>query len=140
MPFGNIITYRRFKSNSKLKIHLLKPNSVKIILMSSTSKPCIKKQMQNWYLPFGLFYVGLSKKKLKMNPFFVAQFNYRPLIWMTHNRFNNNYYEWCLGQLHKWCLRLIYSDKTSSYKELLEKDGWVSITKTFKDLLLKCLR
>ena len=70
VPFGNIITYRRFKSNFKLKIHLLKANSVKIILMSSTSKACIKKQMQNWNLPFGFFYVGLSKKKLKMNPFF----------------------------------------------------------------------
>ena len=30
------------------------------------------------------------KKKLLMNSFFNAQFNYCPLIWMLHSRSNNN--------------------------------------------------
>ena len=42
---------------------------------------------------------------------------------MIRSRFNNNRVKY----LHKRCLRLIYNHKTSSYEELLEKDGSVSI-------------
>ena len=65
----------------------------------------------------------LKKKKLLMNSFFNAQFNYCPLIWMLHSRSNNNK----IKHLHERCLRLIYNDKQSSYEELLIKDGTVSI-------------
>ena len=34
--------------------------------------------------------MSLEKKKLLMNSFFNAQFNYCPLIWMLHSRSNNN--------------------------------------------------
>ena len=68
-------------------------------------------------------YMPLKKKKLLMNSFFNAQFNYCPLIWMLHSRNNNNK----IKHLHETCLRLIYNDKQSSYKELLIKDGTVSI-------------
>ena len=68
-------------------------------------------------------YMSLEKKKLLMNSFFNAQFNYCPLIWMLHSRSNNNK----IKHLHERCLRLIYNDKQSSYKELLIKDGTVSI-------------
>ena len=68
-------------------------------------------------------YMTLEKKKIIMNSFFNAQFNYRPLIWMLHSRKNNNKIKY----LHERCLRLIYSDKKSSYEKLLEKDGSVSI-------------
>ena len=67
-------------------------------------------------------YMSLEKKKLLMNSFFNAQFNYCPLIWMLHNRSNNNK----IKQLHERCLRIIYSDKQSSYGELLIKDGTIS--------------
>ena len=67
-------------------------------------------------------YMTLEKKKIIMNSFFNAQFNYCPLIWMLHSRKNNK-----IKQLHERCLRLIYSDKKSSYEKLLEKDGSVSI-------------
>ena len=50
-----------------------------------------------------------------MNSFFNAQFNYCPLIWMLHSRKNNNK----IKHLHERCLRLIYSNKRSSYKNLL---------------------
>ena len=66
--------------------------------------------------------MNLQKKKL-MNAFFNAQFNYCPLIWMLHSRQNNNE----IKHLHERCLRLTHNDKLSSYEELLEKDGSVSI-------------
>ena len=42
---------------------------------------------------------------------------------MLHSRCNNIK----IKHLHERCLRLIYCDKNSSYEELLEKDGSVSI-------------
>ena len=42
---------------------------------------------------------------------------------MLHSRKNNNK----IKHLHERCLRLIYSDKKSSYENLLEKDNSVSI-------------
>ena len=58
-----------------------------------------------------------------MNAFFNSQFNCCPLIWMCHSRENNNK----INRLHERCLRIIYSDKRSSFNALLEKDGSVSI-------------
>ena len=58
-----------------------------------------------------------------MNAFFNTQFNYCPLIRMLRNRQNNNK----IKHLHERCLRLIHIDELSSYEELLEKDGPVSI-------------
>ena len=65
----------------------------------------------------------LEKKKIVKNSFFNAQFNYSPLNWMLHSRKNNNK----IKHLHERCLRLIYSDKKSTYENLLEKDNSVSI-------------
>ena len=42
---------------------------------------------------------------------------------MSHNRTNNNK----INRLHERCFRLIYNNKKSSFKDLLEKDGSVSI-------------
>ena len=42
---------------------------------------------------------------------------------MCHNRTNNNK----INGLLERCLRLIYNDKKSSFKGLLEKDGSISI-------------
>ena len=67
--------------------------------------------------------MNIEKRKLLMNSFFNAQFNYCPLIWMLQTHCNNNR----IKHLHKRCLRLTYCGKKSSYEELLEKDGSVSI-------------
>ena len=58
-----------------------------------------------------------------MNAFFTSQFNYWPLTWIFHSRRLNNK----INRLHERCLRLIYSDRISSYKELLDKDNSVPI-------------
>ena len=67
--------------------------------------------------------MDLNKKRLAVNAFFMAQFNYCPLIWMYHNRTYNNK----INRLYERCLRLIYNDKRSSFENLLEKDNSVSI-------------
>ena len=45
------------------------------------------------------------------------------LFLMCHNQTNNNK----INRLHERCLRLVYNDQKSSFKDLLEKDGSVSI-------------
>ena len=67
--------------------------------------------------------MNFSKRRLLMNSFFKTQFNYCPLIWMCHSRENNRKINWPRER----CLRTIYDDKQSSFNELLEKDGSVSI-------------
>ena len=57
-----------------------------------------------------------------MNAFFNSQFNYCPVIWTCHSRALNK-----INRLHEQCLHIIYYDKTSTFKELLEKDNSVSI-------------
>ena len=68
-------------------------------------------------------YMDIRKRKLLLNAFFNAQFNYCPLIWMLHNRCNNNKIKYFHGR----CLQLIYNDKSSSYEELSQKDGSIPI-------------
>ena len=68
-------------------------------------------------------YMDFVKRRLLVNAFFYSQFNYCQLVWMCHNRSNNNK----INRLHERCLRLIYNDKKSSFKDLLEKDGSVSV-------------
>ena len=67
--------------------------------------------------------MGTSKRRTIMNAFFKSHFNYCPLIWMCCNRSLNNK----LDRLHERSWRIDYSDKTSNFSELLEKDGSVSI-------------
>ena len=68
-------------------------------------------------------YMSVERKKILMNSFFNAQFNYCPLTWMLHSRSNDN----IIRDLCEQCLRLIYNDKKSSYEELLTKDSSFSI-------------
>ena len=72
-------------------------------------------------------YMSIPKRKLLMNSFFMSQFNYCPLVWMCHSRLMNNK----INRLHEKCLRIVYNDKTSSFVELLDKDGPVTIHKRF---------
>ena len=58
-----------------------------------------------------------------MSAFVDSEFRYCPLIWLCHSRTN----KWRIDRLHESCLRIIYSDKQSSFKELLEKDNSVFI-------------
>ena len=62
-------------------------------------------------------YMNLQKRKVLLNAFSNTQFNYCPLIWMLHNRQNNNK----IKHLFKRCLRLIHNDQLPCYEQLLQK-------------------
>ena len=66
-------------------------------------------------------YMGIRKRCTLMNAFFKSQFNYCPLIRMCCKRSLNNK----IDLLHERSLQIVYSDKTSGFSELLEKDGSV---------------
>ena len=58
-----------------------------------------------------------------MKAFLDSQFPHCPLVWMFHNRSINTK----INNLHYRALRLTSQDDTSSFKELLIKDGSVTI-------------
>ena len=64
-----------------------------------------------------------DKRKLLLRTFFESQFNYCPLIWMFCGRTANNK----INRLHERALRIAYEDFESTFKELLTKDGSVTI-------------
>ena len=59
-----------------------------------------------------------EKRRILINSFMKSLFNYCPLVWIFYSRTTNSK----INHLHKRCLRLIYNDNTSSFKELLERD------------------
>ena len=68
-------------------------------------------------------YMELPKRRILMNAFFKAQFNYCPAVWMFYSRSLNKK----INQLHESCLRIIYNDKHLNFEELLVKVNYVSI-------------
>ena len=66
---------------------------------------------------------SIPKKKLLINSFFISQFNYYPLVLVCHIRLMNNK----INRLLEKCLRIVHTDKTLSFEELLDKDGSVNI-------------
>ena len=68
-------------------------------------------------------YMDSSKKRTVMKAFITSHFSYCPLVWMFHSREINN----IINRIHERSLRLVYSDKTSTFKELLDKDKSVSV-------------
>ena len=67
--------------------------------------------------------VPFEKKKLLMNSFIQSQFSYCPLLWMFCSRKLNRK----INHIQERGLRMGYQDYTSSFKELLEKDGSICI-------------
>ena len=69
--------------------------------------------------------ICISKRNLLMNSFFILQFNYCCLVWMCHSRLMNNK----ITRLQKKIPCIVYSEKTSSFEELLDKERSVTIHK-----------
>ena len=59
-------------------------------------------------------FMNIKEKRVLMKVFFMAQFSYCPLTWMFHSRKLNNK----INKSHERCLRIVYSDNTSSFEEL----------------------
>ena len=67
-------------------------------------------------------YMDLPERRILINAFLNAQFNYCPTIWMLYNRSLNK-----INSLHECCWRKIYNDKQSNFEEVLVRDNSVSI-------------
>ena len=67
--------------------------------------------------------IPFQKRKMLMQAFFISQFSYCPLVWMFHNRNINTR----INNLHFRALRMVYRDETSTFEELLKRDGSVTI-------------
>ena len=70
-------------------------------------------------------YRDIPKRGLLLNALFMSQLIYFPLLWMCHRRSINPK----INRLHERCLRIIYCDKSSTFQELLDEDGSVTIHK-----------
>ena len=68
-------------------------------------------------------FMNVSKRRIFMNSFFDSHFNYCPLVWMFHSHSINNK----INRLHQRALGIVYNDFKSSFKNLLEIDGTISI-------------
>ena len=68
--------------------------------------------------------LSMEKKKTLMAAFIESQFSHCPLVWMfCHSRKLNNR----INHIQERGLRMVYGDYTSSFEELLRKDGSVTI-------------
>ena len=67
--------------------------------------------------------MDFAKRLLLVNAYFYSQFNYCQLVWMCHNRTNNNK----INRLHERCLRLIYNDKIETRKDFRFHYFWLYI-------------
>ena len=63
-------------------------------------------------------FMNLTKRHFLMNSLFTLQFSYCPLIWVCPGRTVKNK----INKLHERCLRIVYNDKNSSFKYILEID------------------
>ena len=59
-----------------------------------------------------------DKRKILLNSFIMAQFNYCPLTWMCHSRALNSK----INRMQERALRIVYNDYKPNFKELLEGD------------------
>ena len=84
---------------------------------------CSKASQKLYALSRMSLYMSLNQRRMIMQSFIMSKFGYCPLIWMNHNRsLNNN-----INRIHERTLRIVYGDKKSTFKELLEKDNSVTV-------------
>ena len=85
---------------------------------------------------FALFrvikFMSTNQAQLIMRSFTMSQFSYRRLTWMCHSRNINNQ----INKLYECTLRLVCNDKSSSFRELLERDKSVTIHEKIIQVLL----
>ena len=70
-----------------------------------------------------------------MRSFIMSQFSYCRLSWMCRSRNINNQ----INNLYECALGLVYSDKSSSFRKLLERDKSVIIHERIIQVLLRVI-
>ena len=68
-------------------------------------------------------YMKLPQRRMIMKAFVNSQFGYCPLVWMSHSRQLNNR----INKIQERALRIVYEDSASTFEDLLNKDGSVTI-------------
>ena len=92
----------------------------KLSLMTHIQQICGKASAMLKALTRIVPFMNTEKKKLLMNAFLNAPFNYCPLVWMFHSRKLNK-------KINRISLRIVYNGNTSSFEEFLETDNSVSV-------------
>ena len=77
-------------------------------------------------------FMSTSEAQLLMRSFIMSQFSYCWLTWMCHSRNINSQ----VNKLYECALRLVYNDKSSSFREPLERDKSVNIHERIIQVLL----
>ena len=67
-------------------------------------------------------YMNLSKRRIVMKSFISSQFGYCPLVWMFCSRRLNHR----INKIQERALRIVYRDQSSTFEDLLTRDGSVS--------------
>ena len=130
----NLIIEDQAISNSKCQKLLGIKNDNKLSFNEHLDEMCKKAGQKLNALARLTPFMNIRKRRVLLNAFFISQFSYCPLIWIYHSRKYNNK----INRLHERCLRIIYSDKKSTFDELLKKDGSVSIhTRNFQFLAIE---
>ena len=68
-------------------------------------------------------FMSTNEAQLLMRSSIMSQFRYCRLTWMCHSRNINNQ----INKLYECALRLVYNDKSSSFRELVERNKSVTI-------------
>ena len=87
------------------------------------SKICSKAHQKISILSRMAKFLTLNKKRILFKAFFESQFQYCPLVWMFQSRAAQTK----INALHERALRITYNNYYSTFEELLEKDGSVTI-------------
>ena len=73
--------------------------------------------------------------ELAMTSIVMSHFSYCPLVWMFHDRKSNNKIN-KINKIHERALRIIHTDSTSNFEEILIKSNSVSVHQRNLQLLL----
>ena len=68
-------------------------------------------------------YLSLNQHRMIMQSLIMSRFGYFPSKWMNYSRILNN----SIKKIHERALRIVYWDKKSAFKEILEKDNSVTV-------------
>ena len=94
-----------------------------LIFESQIKNLCRKASQKLYAISRVSLYTSLNQRRMIMQSFIMSQFGYCSLIWMKHNRsLSNN-----INRIHKRAITIVYRDKKSTFKELLEKHNSLTI-------------
>ena len=118
---ANILNYTIINSDKEKLLGVTIDSHLKF--ESHIKNLCSKASQKLYALSRVSLYMSLYQCRMIMQSYIMSQFGYCPLIWINHNgSLNNN-----INRIHERTLRIVCSDKKSTFKELLKKDNSVTV-------------